>query len=395
MRRLRASHPAVFLMPLALVMSGCGPKKEATADEGTKAKAEAEAEAEAQPDPEASKTPEAPDNSAAWAGWMHTDVPAGLAAPPAIPEHNPMSAEKIALGHQLFMDKRLSFDGSRSCYSCHQNHLGNADGRKTAMGAGDKPLTRNSPTIWNVAYHQELYWDGRASSLEAQAIGAWKGGNMGVGADNLDAKAAEIAALPEYAEAFGKVFELEQGAAVTPQHVAMALSAYERTLLCGDTAYDRRERSQAAKRGWDLFRGKAQCVACHNGDNFSDGLYHAAGIGFDEAGQAVGSPDVGRGKPAEDQAQNYRFRTPTLRNVARTAPYFHDGSEPTLEGAVRYMAGGGNPKAPNHDPLLKDMKLSDAEIKDVVAFLESLDCTDSLEEIGDQRVPGVIAPAEG
>jgi len=391
-------RPSLALLASSVVLlavAGCGPQKKAASQQAASGEGEA-AGAQAGAGEAAStgggeEKPETPDNAAAWEGWSYNDAPAGLAKPPAVPADNTMSEQKVALGHALFMDKRLSVDGSRSCYSCHQNHLGNADGRKTAMGAGDKPLTRNTPTIWNVAYHRSLYWDGRAPSLEKQAIGAWKGGNMGVG-DGLDAKAAEIGGLPEYAEAFAAVFGLDDGDAVTPQHVAMALSAYERTLFCGDTAHDRNERSEAAQRGWDLFRGKAQCVACHNGDNFSDGLFHAVGVGFDEAGQAQGAPDVGRGKPAEDEAQNYKFRTPTLRNVAQTGPYFHDGSEATLEGAVRYMAGGGNPKAPNRDPLLRDMGLTDAEIGDVVAFLESLDCRGKLEEIGDQTVAGVIEP---
>lgn len=380
----------------ALVVGGCG--KKAKKGEG---ESKAEAEAEAKADDGGGETGAAPEggddeadaeHAAAWKDWSFGDAPRGLSTPPAIPEDNPMSAEKVALGHQLFMDKRLSFDGSRSCYSCHQNHLGNADGRKQASGAGDKDLTRNTPTIWNVAYHQALYWDGRAPSLEKQALGAWKGGNMGVGADNLDAKAAEIGAFEEYAAKFQEIFELEEGAKVEPMHVAMALSAYERTLLCGETAHDRGELDEAAQRGWDLFRGKAQCVACHNGDNFSDGLFHAAGIGFDESGKAIGAQDLGRGKVSEDEADNDKFRTPTLRNVSATAPYFHDGSVEKLEDAVRYMASGGNAKAPNRDELLRDVGLTDAEIDDIVAFLESLACTGELEEIGDQTVPGIIAP---
>ena len=327
---------------------------------------------------------------AAWKGWTHTPRPAGLSAPPSVPADNPMTPGKIALGHQLFMDKRLSFDGSRSCYSCHLNEFGNTDGRARALGAGDKPLSRNSPTIWNVAYHGELYWDGRAKSLEAQALGAWKGGNMGVGADNLAAKAAEIGALPEYAEAFKTEFgvgKTPEAATVTPMMVAQAISSYERTLLCGDTAHDTGARSEAATRGWDLFRGKAQCAVCHNGDNFSDGLFHNVGIGFEPDGAAKETADIGRGKVTKNAADNHKFRTPTLRNVSNTAPYFHDGSIATLEEAVRYMASGGVPKAPNADPLLRPVALTDQEVKDVVAFLESLACKGSLKVIGDQSVP--------
>lgn len=310
-------------------------------------------------------------------------LPAGVDAPPTIPADNPMSGEKVALGHKLFMDVRLSFDGSRSCYSCHQNQLGNADGREKALGAGDKPLARNTPTIWNVGYHAALYWDGRAPSLEKQALGAWKGGNMGVGAENLDAKAAEIGALEEYKASFASIFGIEEGAAVTSMHVAMALSAYERTLICGDG-----ERDAAATRGWDLFRGKASCTTCHNGPALTDGKFRDAGLSHDVAGALMESADIGRGKPAKDEAENYKFRTPTLRNVSQTGPYFHDGREASLEAAVRYMVNGGNPKAAGQDPNIRDVGLSDEEIGELMAFLKSLDCEGSLEVIGEQPVPG-------
>jgi cytochrome c peroxidase len=271
----------------------------------------------------------------AWA-WS---LPKGLSEPPPVPADNPMSAAKVALGHALFMDKRLSGDGSRSCYSCHQNELGAADGRALALGAGDQPLTRNTPTIWNVGYHANgLYWDGRAPTLEAQATGALAGGNMGVGKEGLEAKAKEIGALPEYAAQFVAVFGLADASEVSMDHVVMALSAYERTLLCGDTAFDKDELSEAAQRGWDLFRGKASCSTCHSGDNFSDGAYHNIGLSHDELGGLLADADPGRSKPSGDEADQYKFRTPTLRNVAKTAPYFHNGSVATLEEVVAYMA---------------------------------------------------------
>lgn len=325
------------------------------------------------------------DSAQAWE-WK---LPAGINDPPSVPDDNPISADKVALGHELFMDKRLSGDGSRSCYSCHQNELGNADGLAKALGAGDKPLTRNTPTIWNVGYHPALYWDGRAPSLEKQAVGAIKGGNMGVGADNLAAKAKELGDLPDYRPKFEKAFGLASGAEITMDHIAAALSSYERTLLCGDTVFDNNGMDDAQKRGWDLFRGKASCTTCHSGDNFSDGLFHNVGIGFDDKGAATDSADVGHGKPAKDEAENYKFRTPTLRNVAKTAPYFHDGSVATLEEAVAYMTKGGTPKAQNFDPNLRDNGLSDAEVGDLVAFLRALDCPGQLEVIGPQAVAGI------
>lgn len=374
------------LVLIAGFASACSSKPDA--DQAGKAdKGDKPADKVDKPADDAAKQPE---GDGAWT-W---NLPKGLSEPPPVPADNPMSAEKVALGHQLFMDKRLSGDGSRSCYSCHQNELGNADGRALALGAGDKPLTRNSPTIWNVGYYTTgLYWDGRSASLEAQALGAIEGGNMAVGKDNMAAKAKEIGALPEYAEQFAKVFGLEPGAEVEPKHVAMALSAYERTLLCGDTAFDKGELSESAQRGWDLFRGKASCSTCHSGDNFTDGAYHDIGISHDENGALRPDADVGRGKPSGSEADNYKFRTPTLRNVSRTAPYFHNGSVATLEEAVRYMAVGGNPKAPGLDQNLRNTDLSDAEIADLVEFLEALDCPGQLEVIGDQAVAGITAPA--
>jgi cytochrome c peroxidase len=321
-------------------------------------------------------------------GW-DWKLPAGV-MPPLVPDDNPMTAMKVALGHQLFMDKRLSVDGTRSCYSCHQNELGNADGRKLALGPGDKPLTRNTPTIWNVGLHTTgLYWDGRAATLEKQAIGAWKGGNMGVPEDRLAAKASEIAAIPEYAAQFASVFEMKEGEAVTADHIAKALSAYQRTLLCFDTAYDTNTMSEAAQRGWDLFRGKASCTTCHAAGTFVDGLFHDVGLNHDAEGKPIAEADRGRGKISEQATDDGKFRTPTLRNVAKTAPYFHDGRTATLEDAVRYMAGGGNAKAPTLDQNLRNTALTDEEIKDVVAFLEALTCGGKLEVLGDQTVLGI------
>jgi cytochrome c peroxidase len=294
-----------------------------------KAKVEAKAEGKAKAEVKAEVPP---DEAYAWV------LPRGLKAP-EVPADNPMTAAKVKLGHALFFDKRLSVDGSRSCYSCHQNELGNADGRARALGPGDKLLARNTPTIWNVAYHAESYWDGRAKGLEKQMLGAWKGGNMGVGEPGLAAKATEIGGLPEYKEQFAAVF----GAVpVTPELVARAVSAYERTLLCGATPWDTSTMGPEAQRGWELFRGKAACATCHSGDNFADGLYHKTGVGVPESGEGG---DLGRFDASKADADKYKFRTPTLRNVSKTAPYFHDGSEPDLRAAVKTMAAAGTARS--------------------------------------------------
>ena len=365
----------VSLVPLVVSLA-CGGEAAKVAAKPGDAKVEVKADAK---DAKAVKPAELEAPEYAWS------LPRGMKAP-KVPDDNPMSAEKVELGHQLFFDKRLSVDGTRSCYSCHQNELGNADGREKALGPGEKLLARNTPTIWNVAYHAELYWDGRAGSLEKQMIGAWKGGNMAVGEPGLAAKAAEIGGLPEYRAQFRKVFGLAEADAVTPELVAKAVSAYERTLLCGDTAWDSNTLGAEAQRGWELFRGKAACATCHSGDNFADGLYHKVGVGVPESGEGG---DLGRFDASKAEADRYKFRTPTMRNVGKTAPYFHDGSVADLRAAVKLMATGGDRKVKDLDSNLADRGLTEAEIDDLVAFLRALDCPGSLAVIGDQAVAGI------
>jgi len=297
-----------------------------------------------------------------------------------IPGDNPQTPDKIALGHQLFFDARLSVDGSRSCYSCHQNEHGNGGETPLAIGAKETPLTRHSPVIWNTAFFEAFYWDGRAGSLEAQATGAWGGGNMGVGAENLASKTAELAKIEGYATQFKKVFPDE---GMTPDTVAKAISAYERTLICKDTAYDRFAKgdegalNEQQKEGWALFMGKGQCSVCHAPPLFSSamgvpgGLYYNVGIGT--AGKAENEVDVGRFKISEQDADWAAFKVPSLRNVSKSAPYFHDGSVATLAEAVKIMATGGIDNK-NKSALLADRGLRNEELAALVAFLGALDC---------------------
>jgi len=312
-------------------------------------------------------------------------LPAALGAVP-VPADNPQTDAKVKLGHQLFFDKRLSVDGSRACYSCHLNEDGNGGKDPLAVGAGDKMLTRHSPVIWNVGYLAELYWDGRSKSLEAQATAAWGGGNMGVGNENLERKAAEIAAIPGYKEQFDAVFP---GEGVTAANIVKAISAYERTLVCDDTAYDKYAKGDETaltgeqKKGLDIFMGKAACATCHAPPYFStayggpQGTFFNVGIGTQDKKEE--EIDVGRAKVSNQPGDWAAFKVPTLRNVAKSAPYFHDGSVGKLEDAVRVMATGGYANK-NLSPLLVDRKLSDAEVKEIVAFLGALDCNRTLEE---------------
>ncbi len=303
-----------------------------------------------------------------------------------VPEDNPQSEAKVKLGNQLFFDKRLSKDGTRSCYSCHLNEDGNGGKDPIAIGAEEKKLTRHSPVIWNVGYLGSHYWDGRAPSLEAQATGAWSGGNMGVGKENLEAKAKEIEKIEGYKKQFDAVFP---GVGVTPDTIVKSLAAYERTLVCDNTVYDKYAKGDAKafndeqKKGLDLFLGKAGCVNCHNPPFFSaaygskEGAYYNAGIGTkDKKEEEV---DVGRFSVSKKDADWAAFKVPSLRNVSKSAPYFHDGSVAKLEDAVSLMAGGGI-KNKNLSALLTEKNLTTDDIKAIVAFLGTLDCGKTLVE---------------
>lgn len=309
-----------------------------------------------------------------------------------IPKDNPQTAEKIALGQKLFFDKRLSVDGSMACYSCHENKDGTGGALPLAIGPKDTKLTRHSPVMWNVGYLPAFYWDGRAETLEAQAKGAWAGGNMGVGEGNLDKKAKQIAALPEYKPAFEAAFPKEK---ISADLVARALSAYERTLVCNDTAFDKYAAgdksalSDEQKDGLELFMGKGMCTACHAPPFFSTaymgkGAFYNVGVGIE--GVEEKDVDVGRMAVTEKEADWAAFKVPTLRNVTKSAPYFHDGHERDLKKAVKFMASGGFDNK-NKTPLMSDKQLTDAEIDQIVTFLGALECGGTLTESG--------APSEG
>jgi cytochrome c peroxidase len=292
--------------------------------------------------------------------------------PMTIPPDNPMTAEKIALGRQLFFDERLSIDGSKSCYSCHVCEHGLTDGLAKAVGAGNKELTRSSPTLWNIGYHKEFYWDGRSDSLEKQAMAAWKGANMGVG-EKTDEIVAKINALQDYRSQFQKVFQSD----ATADNMMKAIAAYERTIIGGNTKWDRWRAgdqsaiSQSAYRGWNIFQG-IKCNNCHDGILFTDQQYHNIGIGMDQK-----EPDVGRFKVTNRPEDTGAFKTPTLRDIAKSAPYFHDGSAKTLEEAVDIMLAGGKPNQYLDKKNLKPQNPLPEQREDLLNFLRSLtvDCT--------------------
>ncbi|MFY9556438.1 MAG: cytochrome c peroxidase [Blastocatellia bacterium] len=288
-----------------------------------------------------------------------------------VPPDNPMTPEKVALGRQLFFDKRLSGDESRSCYSCHVCEHGLTDGLPKAVGAFNKPLTRSSPTLWNIGYQKTFYWDGRSPSLEKQAMAAWQGGNMGA-KDHETEIVAKINSLQGYHSQFHKVF----GGDATAENIMQAISAYERTIINGDTAWDRWQAgdesavSEAAKRGFEVFK-QAKCTNCHDGVLVTDQQFHNVGIGMDAP-----EPDKGRFNATKKEEDTGAFKTPTLRDVAKSAPYFHDGSVATLEDAVELMLNGGKPNQYLDKKNLEKRTATPEQKRDLLEFLRSLtvDC---------------------
>ena len=307
--------------------------------------------------------------------------------PPLEIPADPNGAAKVALGNALFFDKRLSVDGSRACYSCHLNEDGTGGHDPIAIGAGDKPLTRHSPVMWNVAYNKgAFYWDGRSPTLEAQAKAAWAGGNLGVGEDKLEAKTAELVKIAGYKtmfkDAFGEV-------PITADHVTQALAAYERTILCNDTPYDRFAAGDKAaltdgqQRGLDVFLGKGGCIACHTPPHFTSsmqvdgGMFYNAGVGI--AGKDATTVDVGRKKVTSKDTDWASFKIPSLRGVGKSPPYFHDGSMAKLEDVVHYMASGATPNQNLSSLLATPKGLTPAEETDLTDFLRGgLDCPGGL-----------------
>ncbi len=339
--------------------------------------------------PAASAEPAAAAAVATDAAEYPMKAPAGL-EPMPVAESNPLTLPKARLGHKLFFDKRLSVDASRSCYSCHENGDGTGGHDPVAIGAGDKKLTRHAPTLWNVGYLPKLYWDGRADSLEAVVTGAWSGPNMGVGKEKLADKAKEIEGVAEYKSAFDEAYP---GAGVTPDSIAQAIASYMRTLYCGNTAWDRFQAGQKdamteeQQQGFKLFTGKGMCNQCHTPPMFSDafaskeGAFHNTGRGVE--GKPEDKVDEGRGAITKAASEWAAFKTPSLRNITKSPPYFHDGSAPKIEDAVSFMAGGGFANK-NRDSKLADRKLTDAEKKQLIAFLGSLECPGKL---GGPRLP--------
>ena len=284
---------------------------------------------------------------------------------PPFPDDDRYSKAKAELGRMLFFDPILSGSGSRSCSSCHQPGLSWGDGLPRAIGEGQKPLAVRTPTLLNIAWIPVLGWDGKYRNLESVAFGPL------TNPDNMNGNEAKLlaalSAIPGYREAFAQAFP---DGAVSRPHVEQALATFERTIVSPPAPFDRwvagdeHAVSAAAKRGFALFNGKAGCAECHSGWNFTDGAFYDIGDAKDD--------DIGRGRifPSSLKLQ-HAFKTPSLRDVARRAPYMHDGSVATLEEVIDLYDRGGNDR-PSRSELIKPLGLSAEDKADLLAFLKTL-----------------------
>ncbi|TWU60298.1 Cytochrome c551 peroxidase precursor [Rubripirellula tenax] len=328
---------------------------------------------------------------------LKVSLPSGLDAAAAniyIPEDNPMTRAKIELGRQLYFDERLSSDNTVSCASCHDPAQGYGAEMQFGVGVRGQQGGRNSPVSFNRILSKAQFWDGRAASLEDQAVGPIANAiEMG---NTHDASVATVKSIPGYRMQFEKIFD----DGLNIENVGKALATFERAIVTGPMPYDAYDQvvkfektfaddleyldeepelkakytalksaadampmSDSAKRGMALFSGKANCTACHAGANFTDEQYHNLGVGMDAE-----KPDLGRFDQTGDVKDRGAFKTPTLRNVAFTAPYMHDGSQATLEEVVDWYNKGGHPN-PQLSDKMKPLNLTAQEQADVVAFM--------------------------
>jgi cytochrome c peroxidase len=322
----------------------------------------------------------------------------------AAPADNPQTPEKVALGQKLFFDGRLSVDGSVACSTCHDPARAFTDGRPASIGVKGRVGQRNSPTVLNALYNKTQFWDGRAKTLEEQAALPIANPSE-MGQPNLDAAVTKIAAISEYQQAFQRVF----GRSLNGPDLVRAIASYERTQFSFDSPFDhfiagdKDAINDSAKRGWELFNTRARCNKCHalteqtrDPTYFTDNDFHNIGIGIirhnvvalacqaeelinsgnattvDHAAIQTDMSALGRFLITKKDADIAAFKTPDLRNVLITSPYFHDGSQETLWDVMDHYNKGDGIKDPYLDADMQPLALSEAEIDDVVAFLASL-----------------------
>jgi cytochrome c peroxidase len=281
-----------------------------------------------------------------------------------IPQENPLTQEKVNLGRQLFFDTRLSADESMTCATCHIPALGFSDGQPLSNGFNDQKAERNTPTLVNRAFGHSYFWDGRASSLEETVLLSLRT-RLGNTDETIVQKLNRTKGYPEQ-------FQRVLGTSVTIDGIGKALAAFVRTIFSGNSPFDRFEAgdrtaiSIEAQRGFKIFKRKAKCAKCHKGFNFTDEQFHNIGIGLYDP-----DPDLGRYTITHRNEDKGAFKTPTLRDLAHTAPYMHDGSIETLEEVIQFYNEGGI-KNPYLAKELKHLRLTTREQADLLAFLNSL-----------------------
>jgi cytochrome c peroxidase len=320
-----------------------------------------------------------------------------------IPEDNPMTEAKVALGRDLYFDKRLSVDNTVSCSTCHDPRTAFAESGSVSQGVGGKKGARNSPTVLNAMFNVEQFWDGRAKSLEEQAKGPLTN-PLEMGMPSHDAVVEKVKQIPEYVKRFQEVFS----GPVTIDNIAKAIASFERTQLSGDSAFDRFNAgdktalSEQEQRGFEIFKGKGRCITCHefnaSSPFFTDFKYHNIGVGMkatknfeslarqvqqmaqanqltpealDRLSLSEGFSELGRFLVTREPKDVGSFKTPPLRDIELTAPYMHDGSQKTLGEVIDFYNKGGEPN-PNLDGGIRKLDLTDQEISDLEAFLKAL-----------------------
>ena len=290
-------------------------------------------------------------------------VPLGLDFYVPAPAENPITPEKIALGRRLFFERRLSRDGRTACASCHEPARAFADGRRLPVGVHRRVGRRNAPSLLNRAYGTRFFWDGRAATLEDQVRMALAGER------DLDLPAGEAASRLTNDRAYLAAFKTAFDAPVSAEGLVQALATFVRVQLSGASAFDRfaagdrAALSPQARQGFDLFNGKARCGRCHAGPLLSDEEFHNTGVNWGQ--------DLGRFEVTRQPDDRGRFKTASLRNVAVTAPYMHDGSLATLDVVIDFYDRGAGAN-PNLDDQIRPLALSSAERLALVAFLRAL-----------------------
>jgi cytochrome c peroxidase len=293
-------------------------------------------------------------------------VPLGLSLPRPVPADNAPTEAKVRLGRKLFFDPVLSGDRRIACASCHEPAHGFAGSARLPTGIGGRTGRRNVPSLLNRAYGKSFFWDGRAGSLEEQAL------------HPIASRLEMGSSVTEVVDRLGKhaqypaLFRSAFGEGVNARDLARALASFERVLLAGNSRVDRfhagdvQALNDGERHGLWLYESRARCWRCHSGPNFTDEEFHNTGVSW-----GGNPPDLGRYEVTHEEADRGRFKTPSLRGLTATAPYMHDGSLATLEEVVQYYNRGGN-KNPHLDPSMEPLDLSPADIRDLVAFLRAL-----------------------